>query len=145
MIYDGDCSFCLKWVRRFKRWEVEDGVLTMPMQDPSAVTIAGRPLDRLAQAMHLVLPDGRVFAGAAAARELTRFLPALPGLTLRALFGLPGGMFVANKVYGMVAGNRRRLGCEGGHCTLPLPAQLDDQPKGDVLDGASSETGVGSK
>ena len=145
LIYDGDCSFCLKWVQRFKRWEVGDDVLTMPMQEPAAVSIAGQPLDRLAQAMHLVLADGRVFAGAAAARELTRFMPALPGLTLRALFGLPGGMFVANKVYGLVAGNRYRLGCEGGHCTLPLPVQQDDQPKGDVLDGAPSETGVGSK
>jgi predicted DCC family thiol-disulfide oxidoreductase YuxK len=124
LIYDGDCSFCQKWVQRFKRWEVGDDVITMPMQEPAAVSIAGRPLDRLAQAMHLVLPDGRVFAGAAAARELTRFMPALPGLTLRGL--------------------RYRLGCEGGHCTLPLPAQAD-HGNSDVLDGAPSETRVGSE
>lgn len=117
---------------------------TMPMREPAAVSIAGQPLNRLAEAMHLVLPDGSVFAGAAAARELTRFVPALPGLTLRALFSLPGGMLVAGRVYRLVAGNRYRLGCEGGHCTLPLPAQAD-QENSDVLDGAASKARVGSE
>jgi predicted DCC family thiol-disulfide oxidoreductase YuxK len=140
LIYDGDCSFCLRWVERFKRFERGDRVRLLPLQDADAASLSGRSESQLRDAMHLVLPDGRVFAGATAARELTRFLPPLFGVGLRALFALPGGRAVANRVYALVAGNRYRMGCEGGHCSVPVAPDGRDPSS----DGAGPGEGIGS-
>src|SRR5690242_20858740 len=75
LIYDGDCGFCRSIVARVQAWDREHALRYVPFQDGAAVARFGVPLPALAAAMHLVLPDGRVFAGADAAPEILRRLP----------------------------------------------------------------------
>src|SRR5439155_838698 len=75
LIYDGECGFCRESVGLVRRWDRERRLAIVPFQDQERVAAFGIPLTALAAAMHLVLPDGRVFAGADAAPELLRLLP----------------------------------------------------------------------
>lgn len=101
LIYDDSCGFCRRWVRRLKRWDRRDAVQLLPLQDPRAPELAGRSREALQRAAHLVRPDGRVFAGAAAARELCAFLPLgwFPALVLR----VPGVLPIAERMYNWIA------------------------------------------
>jgi predicted DCC family thiol-disulfide oxidoreductase YuxK len=51
--------------------------------------------------------QGEIFTGAAAARETLARLPGAPLMTLP--FRIPGGMWLANRIYRWVALNRARL------------------------------------
>lgn len=101
LVYDDSCALCRRWVGRVKRWDRRDLVRLLPLQDPSAPQLTRRPRDALRQAAHLVRPDGAVFAGAAAARELFRYLPL--GWLGRAFFAIPGVLPVAERVYRWIA------------------------------------------
>jgi predicted DCC family thiol-disulfide oxidoreductase YuxK len=110
LLYDGDCGFCLTWVRRLTRWDTRHAIDYVPSRDRGKVSglpaISDEPLDR---AMHLVLPNGEVHAGA---RALPHILPLLPGGRLLAsLLQLPGAPSLADKVYAWIAARRHRLGC----------------------------------
>lgn len=63
-------------------------------------------------AMQLVLPDGRVLAGADAVPELLRRIRGL-GWLARVL-ALPGMRPVSRRVYALIAKNRMRISCGGG-------------------------------
>jgi predicted DCC family thiol-disulfide oxidoreductase YuxK len=101
LVYDDSCGFCKKWVRRVQRWDRAKAVAYVPLQDSEAPTIAGRPREALHLAAHLVRPDGAVYAGAAAARELFRYLPG--GVVPRLLMRVPGVMPIAERVYRWIA------------------------------------------
>jgi predicted DCC family thiol-disulfide oxidoreductase YuxK len=101
LIYDAQCQFCRRWVARLKRWDRNDRIRLLPLQDPAAPAVAGRPREVLQQAAHLVRADGAVFAGARAAREALAYLPA--GWLLRGLARLPGVMALADRGYRWVA------------------------------------------
>lgn len=101
LIYDAQCQFCRRWVARLKRWDRNDRIRLLPLQDPAAPALAGRPREVLQQAAHLVRADGAVFAGARAAREALAYLPA--GWLLRGLARLPGVMALADRGYRWVA------------------------------------------
>jgi predicted DCC family thiol-disulfide oxidoreductase YuxK len=101
LIYDASCGFCRRWVARLKRWDRRDRVRLLPLQDADAPALAGRPRDQLQRAAHLVRPDGAVFAGAHAARELCAYLPG--GWLPKALFAVPGVMPVAERAYAWIA------------------------------------------
>lgn len=66
MIYDGDCSFCTRWVRR---WESSSAgrVEFLPYQDPRV----GRefpelPIAECEKAVQLIAADGVIYSGAEA-------------------------------------------------------------------------------
>jgi predicted DCC family thiol-disulfide oxidoreductase YuxK len=101
LIYDAQCQFCRRWVARLKRWDRRDRIRLLPLQDPAAPALAGRPPDVLRQAAHLVREDGAVFAGAWAAREVFAYLPA--GWLLRFVARVPGVMALADRGYRWVA------------------------------------------
>jgi predicted DCC family thiol-disulfide oxidoreductase YuxK/uncharacterized membrane protein YphA (DoxX/SURF4 family) len=66
MLFDGECQFCRRWVARWKN-STGDAVDYLPLQDAEI----GRRFseisrDELETAVHLILPDGRVFLGAGA-------------------------------------------------------------------------------
>jgi predicted DCC family thiol-disulfide oxidoreductase YuxK len=105
LIYDRSCSFCRRWVERLKRWDRRDALIALPLQDPSAPAVAHRKIEELRRAVHLVTPEGEVFAGARAAREVCRYLPG--GRLVRLFFALPGAMPVAERVYRWIS---RRYG-----------------------------------
>jgi predicted DCC family thiol-disulfide oxidoreductase YuxK len=113
LIYDGECGMCRAAVQRLQRWDREHRLRYVPFQDESAVSRFGIALPALAAAMHLVLPDGRVFAGADAVPELGKLLPGKRWWAWG--FAVPGVRPVARRVYRRIA--------EGRHCTVRgLPA-----------------------
>jgi predicted DCC family thiol-disulfide oxidoreductase YuxK len=104
LIYDGACGMCRDTVRLLRRWDRAGALAYVPFQDPAAVVRFGIPLPALAAAMHLILPDGRVFAGADAAPELARLLPGKSWLA--PLYRVPGVRPVARGIYAWIAARR---------------------------------------
>jgi predicted DCC family thiol-disulfide oxidoreductase YuxK len=107
VIYDGECSICQQSVDLLKRWDREHALRYVPFQDEAAVARFRIALPALAAAMHLVFPDGRVFAGADAVPEL---LPLLPGKRWLAVwFRIPGVLPLARRLYARIAARRHCL------------------------------------
>ncbi len=107
LIYDGECGFCREAVALVTRWDRERRVTLIPFQEQARVAAFRIPLPALAAAMHLVLPDGRVLAGADAVPDLLRLLPGKRWLA--PLFAVPGVLPVARRVYSWIARQRRCL------------------------------------
>jgi predicted DCC family thiol-disulfide oxidoreductase YuxK len=107
LIYDGDCGFCRETVAIVSKWDREGRLTMIPFQDQARVAAFRIPLPALAAAMHLVLPDGRVLAGADAAADLLRLLPGKRWLAR--VFAVPGVLPVARRVYGWIARRRHCL------------------------------------
>lgn len=112
LIYDGECGICQQAVSLLKRWDREHVLHYLPFQD-QAVARFGIALPKLAAAMHLILPDGRVFTGADAAPELLRLFPGKRWLA--PLFQIPGVLPLGRRIYAWIATRRRCLvrGMEG--------------------------------
>ena len=107
LVYDGDCGFCQRSMELVRRWDREHRLRYVPFQDEASVARFGVPLPALAAAMHLVLPDGRVYAGADAAPQILKLLPGKRWLA--APFTLPGVLPIARRVYAWIARRRRCL------------------------------------
>lgn len=113
MIYDGECQFCRRLVALISRLDRKTRLKALPFKDVDLHRF-GVSREAAEQAMQLAAPSGAVWSGAAAARELTRLLPALRPLGW--LFHVPGAMGVAERVYRWIAKRRHRLGCASGVC-----------------------------
>jgi predicted DCC family thiol-disulfide oxidoreductase YuxK len=107
LIYDGECGFCSQAVALLRRWDREQVLRFVPFQDGAAVARFGIALPALAAAMHLILPGGRVYAGADAAPELLRLLPGKRWLA--PLFRVPGVLPLARRAYAWIAARRHCL------------------------------------
>jgi len=104
LLYDGDCGFCRFWLARWRR-RLGDRVEYLPLQDPQ---VAGRfphlPTARLTRAVHLVEPDGAVYAGAHAVfRTFALGGSSIPDWAYRYV---PGFAFVSEAAYRLVADHR---------------------------------------
>lgn len=84
----------------------------LPLQDETATAVTGRSPEELRRAAHVVLPDGRVYAGARGFREVCRYLPG--GWLVRALLYLPGALPAAELVYRWIARTHGPVGAPGG-------------------------------
>jgi predicted DCC family thiol-disulfide oxidoreductase YuxK len=66
MLYDGDCDFCARWIRRLRR-ATGERVDYLPYQDPQIATrfpeISRKQFER---AVQLIAPEGAVFSAAEA-------------------------------------------------------------------------------
>jgi predicted DCC family thiol-disulfide oxidoreductase YuxK len=113
LVYDGECGICQQAVARLRRWDREHVLRFVPFQDGAAVVRFGITLPALAAAMHLILPDGRVYPGADAIPELLRLLPGKRWLA--PLFRIPGALPLARRIYAWIAERRHCLvrGMEG--------------------------------
>ncbi|MFN7138056.1 MAG: DCC1-like thiol-disulfide oxidoreductase family protein, partial [Limisphaerales bacterium] len=104
MIYDGDCCFCTKWV---KRWEqtVGPSVQFIPSQDPQvAQRFPEIPVKRFEESVQLIQPNGEVYEGSEAVfRALAAGCSRWP---LRLYERLPGFAPVSEQAYKLVAKNR---------------------------------------
>jgi predicted DCC family thiol-disulfide oxidoreductase YuxK len=107
LIYDGECGICQQAVTLVKRWDREHILRFVPFQDEAAVARFDITLPALAAAMHLILPDGRVYAGADAVPELLRLFPGKRWLA--PLFRIPGVLPIARRIYAGIAARRRCL------------------------------------
>lgn len=113
VVFDGSCGFCRDTVDLVARWDRARRLVLVPFQDADRVAALGLTQPDVAAALHLVLPDGRVFAGADAVAELLRLLPRLRWAA--GVFRIPGVRPAARRVYAWVA--RRR------HCLVPTAAR----------------------
>jgi predicted DCC family thiol-disulfide oxidoreductase YuxK len=113
LIYDGDCSMCRAsalWLMRRALAGGADELEILPCRSPVRRQRYPAIADETCmQAMQLVLPDGRVLAGADAAPEILRRIPRWRWVA--GLFALPAARPVSRRAYGWIARNRMRLGC----------------------------------
>ncbi|MGH7520133.1 MAG: thiol-disulfide oxidoreductase DCC family protein [Gemmatimonadales bacterium] len=113
LIFDGECGICQQAVAILKRWDREHTLRHVPFQDGAAVARFGIALPALAAAMHLILPDGRVYTGADAVPQLLRLFPGTRWLA--PLFRIPGVLPLGRRIYAWIAARRHCLvrGMEG--------------------------------
>ena len=74
VLYDGDCAFCLRWVRRFRGPLERRGFRLAPLQTPWVRKRLGLPADELLAELRLLMADGQRFGGADALVEIARHL-----------------------------------------------------------------------
>jgi predicted DCC family thiol-disulfide oxidoreductase YuxK len=109
LIFDGDCRFCIAQVARLKRLARGgnaqaggDGPLVeMPLQTAGLLDAVRVSHDEAMAAMHLVLPDGRIYRGLEAAVQAMRHRPILGKLVM--LYYVPGIKQLADLGYRIVA------------------------------------------
>ncbi len=103
LLFDGDCGFCRRWVRR---WELraEGRVECVPYQE-AGERAAGLPPGALAEAVHLVLPDGTAARGAEAVFRCQALSPGGGGLYW-AYRRVPGFKAASESFYSLVANHR---------------------------------------
>jgi predicted DCC family thiol-disulfide oxidoreductase YuxK len=106
VLYDGECSLCTRWARRFDRTLRHHGFALATLQSKRAGNFD-------LSEMRVVTPDGRAFGGADAVIEIARRIWwACP---LFALAQIPGVMPLFRAVYRWLAANRH---CIGGACSI---------------------------
>lgn len=114
VLFDGNCPICLGAVERLRAWDRDGALAFLPGGSPEArVRFPEIPPDALADALHMVAPDGRVWAGAEAVEELVGLLPGWR--RLRWVFRIPLARPLAGWVYRRVAAARYRMLCQD-HC-----------------------------
>lgn len=105
VLYDGACSFCTRWIKRWERTLTRRGYAVTPLQEAWVGPKLGLPPELLLHDFRLLLADGRTFAGAEAylflARQIWWTWPIF------ALFSLPlfHGLFRGG--YRWIANNRK--------------------------------------
>lgn len=128
LVYDGHCNVCGRLVRLLQRWDTHALVETIPSQHAG---VASRfpwiPPAAYREAVQLVGPHGRTWAGAAAIEHLLDILPH--GKLAGWLFRIPGVRVIADRIYKWFARNRYKFGC-GEHCQLREP-MVDFGDEGD--------------
>jgi predicted DCC family thiol-disulfide oxidoreductase YuxK len=116
LLYDGECPFCRREVALLKRFDRGD---SLNLEDIAAVGFDparyGLSRGEVASELHGIMPDGRMVRRVDALREAYRAV----GLGwLVAPAGLPGIHWMLDRMYGIFARNRVRLGSMfGGRCS----------------------------
>jgi predicted DCC family thiol-disulfide oxidoreductase YuxK len=105
MLFDGDCGFCRRWIRRWQQ-STGDAVDFIPFQDDSVARLYPElPREALAESIHLIEPDGAVSRGAEAVFRSLATNPA-HRWPLRACQRFPALGRAAEGAYRFVAGHR---------------------------------------
>lgn len=121
VIYDGECRFCTKQVRRLHRWDGHNRLAFISLHD-SRVTDRYPDLshDELMDQMYVIDRQGRRYGGATAFRYLTRRLPKL--WILAPLTHLPFSLPLWRWCYRQVAKRRYKIAgktdCDSGTCDI---------------------------
>ena len=111
LIYDAECPMCRAsalWLMRLARSMGKLEILPC-RSELRAARFPEISESACLTAMQLVLPDGRVLAGADAVPELLRCIRGLGWLA--GVFALPGMRPLGRRVYGWVARNRMKISC----------------------------------
>lgn len=114
VVYDGECGICagnLPWLGRLDWLEVFDALPYQSEETYRRVPALRR--SECEQALQLALPDGKIFSGADAFREVFLRMPAL--WPAGVLMAAPPVAALLRRLYPILARNRYRL---GGHCEI---------------------------
>jgi predicted DCC family thiol-disulfide oxidoreductase YuxK len=106
LIYDGDCGFCIYWVRYWQRL-TGDRVTYAPYQEVAA-QYPEIPLAAFQRAVQYIAPDGKI-ASAAEAALLTLSHANGKGFWLTLYRRFPGFAAIAERTYAFVASHRSAL------------------------------------
>jgi predicted DCC family thiol-disulfide oxidoreductase YuxK len=113
LIYDGECSMCRAsalWLLRRAEAGGATELEILPCRSPARRERFPTITDQACmQAMQLVLPDGRVLAGADAVPEILRRIPRWRWIAT--FFDLPRVRPFARRVYAWIARHRMRISC----------------------------------
>ena len=111
LIYDADCPMCRASALWLMRRALSRGALEiLPCRSEARLArYPGITEDTCMTAMQLVLPDGRVVAGADAVPELLRRVRGWGWLA--SVFALPAVRPIARRVYAWIARNRMKISC----------------------------------
>lgn len=132
LLYDGRCRICTAQAAQLARWDRAERLDILDLNDPLVARHFPQVSPEAARAaLHVVGPDGAVYRGAEAVREILLQVPQARALGL--LLRMPGAISLANPIYDWVARNRYLLGgttaaaCDDGSCRSPdNPAQTLD-------------------
>ena len=108
LLYDGQCSFCQKKVRKLRSIDRHNRLVFCDLRSelPGGLPL-NRPMEELEKQIHAVLPDGTVTAGMEAVRSVFRHI----GLGwLIAPTGWPVLRPISDAAYRFIARNRHRFG-----------------------------------
>ena len=105
MVYDGDCNFCMLWIRRWRQ-TTGDSMDYLPAQDPRIpAQFPEIPRDQYDTAVQLIESDGAVYSGAEAVfRTLAH--SSNYQWSLRTYENSPAFADITEWAYGLVARNR---------------------------------------
>ncbi len=105
-VYDADCYFCIRWIRRWKE-TVGEKVDFRSFQSVGGRFAQDIPVDRFQSAVHLIETDGSIFRGAEAVFRMLGY-----GNRIGSQFGLqcyryvPGFKALSRRGYQAIAGHR---------------------------------------
>ncbi len=125
VLFDGACPFCTRSALAVRRIFGQKRVHLLDFQRPEALlSYPQLNHDALMKKMHVVMPDGRAFAGAEAFAQIVVQVPAIGWLGW--LYYVPGLRQAADGVYALVAKYRYRVfgrteGCNDDVCKLHDP------------------------
>lgn len=114
IFYDARCALCAGFAARLRRGLDRRGFRLLPLQTPGTAERVGVSTAALLTRMHLLMPDGRRFAGADVFVEIARHVKwAKPFV---AATRLPAVLPLLHHCYDWIAAHRY---CFGGTCRVP--------------------------
>ncbi len=134
LLYDDGCPLCTFQMRIITWLDWFNIVSLVPLSHPDAKLIAPQlSREQLLEAVHCVMPTGRVLRGARALRFLFMRMPLLIPVGL--FLWLPGVIWVAEIVYNAVSRNRHLLsklfGCKEACSIMPTRKREGDVKQAD--------------
>lgn len=128
-LYDGQCEICQACVSWLKTLDREHKTICLPISEAALSACDSRlRMDDCLRQLHVVAPEGEIYAGWDAVTCLARLFP------LTRLIGVMGEWFPFRQLgricYGFVAANRYSLSkCRGGACRVAKPETVRRQAK----------------
>ena len=121
VLYDGGCRFCTRSAQAIQHAFGRNRVILRDFQQPGSLDPYPTVTPAAATTkMHVVMPDGRVFAGAEAFARIVVRVPILGWVGW--FYYVPGLRQLADLFYALIAKYRYRLGravaCDSGTCRL---------------------------
>ena len=113
VLFDGDCPFCRRWVRRLESFLAPRGFKFLPLQTPWVRAHFRLPGAELLSEMRVLMRNGNTFGGADAIVHLARYVwwawPLVP------FARIPGVRYLLRAAYRFIAVRRQ---CLSGACAL---------------------------
>jgi predicted DCC family thiol-disulfide oxidoreductase YuxK len=128
LLYDGHCPFCRKQSKNLQALARPGILVTSDFQAPEVLAqFPGLSHDACMKAMHLVMPDGRVFRGVEAAVRAIATRQVIGRFAY--LYYLPVFRQLCDALYAFLAAHRYQFWgrssvqeqCEHGACSLHFP------------------------